>query len=79
MIEAFQAKRRFAGSTEQEFMQFLAKVMNTSVEQLQNTYAATSSTDYEELAKELTGLMEMEEENAWTVMEAAEKGTCVKK
>jgi hypothetical protein len=43
--------------SEQEFLEFLAKQMNTSVEKLATTYASCDVDAFEEVANEMMGLL----------------------
>ena len=61
MIECFQKRKILKGYSENEFLEFLSKAMNTSVEQLRTTYASTSTTDYHEIAREITSVLEIDE------------------
>ena len=63
MVDYYQQGLLFEGKSETFFLDFLFKMMNPSVEQLRNTYLSTSSESYKELAREMTTLLELEENN----------------
>jgi hypothetical protein len=57
MLQAHRRKEIFMELSEQEFLEFLAKQMNTSVEQLATTYASCDVDAFEEVANEMMGLL----------------------
>ena len=59
MMHAYRQKKVFSNLTETAFLDVLPQVMNTSAEQLRQTYIALDETDYEETAKELMKTMEV--------------------
>lgn len=61
MMDAFRAKRLFTEMEENEFLSVIAKVINTSVEQLKTTYIGVDRHDFEEAARELSKVLNMPE------------------
>jgi hypothetical protein len=57
MLQAHRRKEIFRDLGEQDFLQFLAKQMNTSVEQLATTYASCDVDAFEDVANEMMGLL----------------------
>lgn len=58
MLKKYRDGTIFNEKSEDEFLASLAKVMNTSVEQLSHTYAGLDRSDFHDIAKELTFAME---------------------
>jgi hypothetical protein len=56
-LQAHRRKEIFRDLGEQDFLQFLAKQMNTSVEQLATTYASCDVDAFEDVANEMMGLL----------------------
>ncbi len=54
MLRRFREKKAFPGIKEKEFISYLAKVMNTSDEQIRETYVATEREDFATVAAKLT-------------------------
>ncbi len=54
MLRRFREKKAFPGMQEKEFISYLAKVMNTSEEQIRETYAASEREDFATVAAKLT-------------------------
>ena len=61
MLQAYRRGNIFKEKSEQEFLEFLAKAMNTSVEQLAGTYAGNDMSDFESCARELTSFLALPE------------------
>ena len=57
MLQAYRRREIFKNKSEGEFLEFLAKAMNTSVEQLAGTYAGNEMSDFEQCARELTSIL----------------------
>ena len=57
MLQAYRAGQVFKELSENAFLEFLAKGMNTSVEQLAGTYAGNNMSDFEYCARELTSVL----------------------
>lgn len=57
MLQAYRSGACFKEKSEEEFLQFLAKTMNTSVEQLASTYASNEMADFEACAREFTSVL----------------------
>ena len=57
MLQAYREGNIFKEKSEKEFLEFLAKAMNTSVEQLAGTYAGNDMSDFEHCARELTSFL----------------------
>jgi hypothetical protein len=53
MLRSFRSKEILVDMSEKEFLQFLAKQMNTSTEQLAMTYASCDVDGFEEIANEV--------------------------
>jgi hypothetical protein len=60
MLQAHRTKEIFQNFSENEFLQFLAKQMNTSVEQLATTYASCDVDAFENVANEIMGVFRNE-------------------
>lgn len=58
MVQAFREKKLFRGKSEREFLEFLAKSMNTSVEQLASVYAGCDTNDFRSCCRELSNILE---------------------
>lgn len=56
MLQAYRKGKIFKDQSEDDFLQFLAKQMNTSVEQLASTYAGDDMSDFEACAREFTSV-----------------------
>lgn len=59
MLHSFRSGRLGDGLSEEKFLELVAKQMNSSVEQLRNTYAACYSTDFHETMKLVAQHMHM--------------------
>jgi hypothetical protein len=57
MLQARRRKEIFRDMNEQAFLEFLAKQMNTSVEQLATTYASCVADGFEEVANEMMKML----------------------
>ena len=57
MLQAYRRREIFKNKSEGEFLEFLAKAMNTSVEQLAGTYAGNEMSDFEQCARRLTSIL----------------------
>jgi hypothetical protein len=53
MLHSFRSKEILVDMSENEFLHFLAKQMNTSVEQLAMTYASCDVDGFEDIANEV--------------------------
>lgn len=60
MLQAHRRNEIFRTFSENEFLQFLAKQMNTSVEQLATTYASCEVDAFENVANEIMGVFSSE-------------------
>ena len=70
MLHSFRSKEILVDMSEKEFLIFLAKQMNTSVEQLAMTYASCDVDGFEEIANEvMTALGPRGNEQHWTESE----------
>ena len=76
MMDSYQRRAVFRNYTEEEFLTFLSKAMNTSVEQLRSTYVGTSNRDYVDTAKELTSILRIDEERRTTQHVQEEDDSC---
>lgn len=63
MLQAHRRKQILTEMRESEFLDFLAKQMNTSVEQLATTYASCDMDGFEDVANEVMRLLDREEGN----------------
>ncbi len=54
MLRPFQERKASSGMKEEEFISYLAKVMNTSDEQIRETYVASEREDFATTAMKLT-------------------------
>ncbi len=70
MLRGFREKKAFPGMKEDEFMSYLAKVMNTSDEQIRETYAASEREDFATVAAKLT--MDIDETSDMSDTDTAE-------
>ena len=57
MLQTYRKGRIFKQKSEAEFLEFLGKAMNTSPQQLAETYAGNDMTDFEECAREFTSVL----------------------
>ena len=57
MLQAYRSRTVFKGKSKAKFLEFLAKSMNTSVEQLAVSYAGNDMSDFEYCALELTSFL----------------------
>jgi hypothetical protein len=58
MLHSFRSKEIMVDMSENDFLHFLAKQMNTSVEQLAMTYASRDVDGFEEIANEVMAAIE---------------------
>jgi hypothetical protein len=77
MLQARRRKKIFRDMNEQTFLEFLAKQMNTSVEQLATTYASCDVDGFEEVANEMMKMLsrgrDIEVDNAESDPEADQR------
>ena len=60
MFAKHRAGETLGGMTEEKFLDYLDKIMNTSSEQLKETYISTSSDTFEKCASILAGMLDKE-------------------
>ena len=58
MMMAYNQKKIFRDLEEDEFLAKIAKVMNSSPEQLKNTYIGIDRSEFEQTAKELISVLD---------------------
>ena len=63
MLKKHRRGEKFGAMSEEEFLGYLAKIMNTSVEQLKDTYVASDETSFEVCAEMMQGMIGTAEEN----------------
>ena len=61
MMAAYRDKRLFRGLDEESFLGILGKIMNTSVEQLMTTYIGVDRSEFEQSARELNRVLNLDE------------------
>ena len=57
MLQSYRQGNVFQNKSEQEFLEFLAKAMDTSVEQLASTYAGCAQSDFRNCASGMTSVL----------------------
>lgn len=61
MMAGYRDKRLFRGLDEESFLGILGKIMNISVEQLMTTYIGVNRSEFEQSARELNRVLNLDE------------------
>ena len=62
MVDRYRKRLIFRNRTEEQFLDFLSKLMNTSIEHLRSTYISTSNSEYLDFARELFSVFQAQED-----------------
>lgn len=69
MVDRYQKRRILRDRTEEQFLDFLSKMMNTSIEHLRSTYISTRKSEYLDVARELVSVFQSQEDREKRDME----------